>query len=81
MKDNEFPVLEVSDIDWDTDHDEYDKLPKRFKLNWGTKNWNIDEVSKWVSMKFDWVFSNLNIKQVGTWKESGCCCAGGCACC
>ena len=81
MKDNEFPVLEVSDIDWDTDHDEYDKLPKSLKLNWGTKNWNIDEVSKWVSLKFDWVFSNLNIKQVGTWEESGCCCAGGCACC
>ena len=28
MKDNEFPVLEVSDIDWDKDHDEYDKLPE-----------------------------------------------------
>ena len=28
MKDNEFPVLEVSDIDWDKDHDEIEKLPK-----------------------------------------------------
>ena len=56
MKDNEFPVLEVSDIDWDNDHDEYDKLPKRFKLNWPTKDWDIDAVSKWVSLKFDWVF-------------------------
>ena len=81
MKDNEFPVLEVSDIDWDKDHDEIEKLPKWFKLNWPIKDWDIDAVSKWVSLKFDWIFSSLNIRQVGTWEESGCCCAGGCACC
>ena len=28
MKENEFPVLEVSNIDWDKDHDEYEKLPE-----------------------------------------------------
>ena len=38
MKDNEFPVLEVSDIDWDKDHDEIEKLPKGFKLNWPNKD-------------------------------------------
>ena len=44
MKDNEFPILEVSNIDWDKDHDEFDELPKRFKVNWGSKNWNFDDV-------------------------------------
>ena len=81
MKENEFPVLEVSNIDWDKDHDEYDKLPRSFKLNWGSKDWNFDEVSQWTSQKFDWVFNSINISQVGIWEDSGCCCAGGCSCC
>ena len=81
MKDNEFPVLEVSNIDWDKDHDEFDKLPKNFKVNWGSKNWNFDDVSQWISQRFDWVFNSVKIDQIGTWEESGCCCAGGCSCC
>tara|TARA_B100000886_G_scaffold235815_1_gene165075 strand:+ start:729 stop:869 length:141 start_codon:yes stop_codon:yes gene_type:complete len=46
MKDNEVPILEVSDIDWDKDHDEVEKLPKRFKLKWLNGIWSIDAVSK-----------------------------------
>ena len=81
MKDNEFPVLKISKINWDKDHDELEKLPKNFELQWPEKNWTIDAVSKWVSTKFDWIFSSINIDQVGTWEDSGCCCAGGCSCC
>ena len=29
MKENEFPVLKISNIDWDKDHEEFDKLPKK----------------------------------------------------
>ena len=62
--------------------DELEKLPKTFQLQWGKKDWTIDEVSNWVSKKFDWVFNSLNVDQVGTWEDSGCsCCSGGCACC
>tara|TARA_Y100000748_G_scaffold303747_1_gene309936 strand:- start:712 stop:930 length:219 start_codon:yes stop_codon:yes gene_type:complete len=72
MKDNEFPILKITNIDWDKDHEEIEKLPKEFSVEWNTKNWNIDEVSNWLSMKFDWIFNSLNIEQVGTWKqESG----------
>ena len=72
MKENEFPILKISNVDWDKDHEELDKLPTNFELNWGSKNWKIDEVSKWVSQKFDWVFNSIDVKQVGTWKqESG----------
>ena len=81
MKENEFPVLKVTNIDWDKDHEEYEKLPKDLQLQWGTKEWSIDEVSNWIMQKFDWVFNSLNINQVGTWEDSGCCCAGGCDCC
>ena len=69
MKENEFPILKISDIDWDEDHDELEKLPRAFELEWGSKNWNIDEVSEWISQKFDWAFNNINIQQVGTWKQ------------
>ena len=61
MNANEFPVLKITNITWDKDHDEFEKLPKEVELNWGTKTWNIDEVSNWLSIKFDWVFNSLNI--------------------
>ena len=38
MKENEFPVLKISNIDWDKDHEEFDKLPKNFELQWGEKS-------------------------------------------
>ena len=82
MNANEFPVLKITNITWDKDHDEFEKLPKEVELNWGTKTWNIDEVSNWLSIKFDWVFNSLDIDQVGIWEYSGCsCCSGGCSCC
>ena len=82
MNANEFPVLKITNITWDKDHDEFEKLPKEVELNWGTKTWNIDEVSNWLSIKFDWVFNSLDIDQVGIWEYSGrSCCSGGCSCC
>ena len=69
MEENEFPMLKVSDINWDEDHEELDKLPKNLELKWGSKNWNVEQVSEWISQKFDWVFNSINIKQVGTWQE------------
>ena len=82
MNSNEFPVLKIKNITWDKDHDEFEKLPKEVELNWGTKTWNVDEVSNWLSIKFDWVFNSLDIDQVGIWEYSGCsCCSGGCSCC
>ena len=82
MKENEFPVLKITNIDWDKDHEEFEKLPKELELRWDSKNWDIGEVSKWLRIKFDWIFNGLNIHQIGTWENSGCsCCAGGCSCC
>ena len=81
MKENEFPVLKISNVEWDEDHEELEKLPRNFELKWGSKNWNVEQVSEWISNKFDWVFNSLNINQIGTWQDSGCCCAGGCSCC
>ena len=83
MKENEFPVLKISNINWYTDHEDFDKLPKNLELQWSEKKWDFGEVSEWVSTKFDWIFSSIKIDQIGTWKSSGgCnCCAGGCSCC
>ena len=62
----------ITDVEWDKDHDNFENLPKNFELKWGSKNWDIDAVSNWISQKFDWVFNSINIQQVGTWKqESG----------
>ncbi len=72
MKDNEFPLLMITDIEWDKDHDDFENLPTNFELKWGSKNWDIDSVSDWISQKFDWIFNKINIQQVGTWQqESG----------
>ena len=69
MKENEFPVLKISNVEWDEDHEELEKLPRDFELKWGSKNWNVEQVSEWIRNKFDWVFNSINIKQVGTWQE------------
>ena len=69
LKENELPVLRVTDVEWDKDHNDFESLPKDFELKWPSKNWNIDEVSKWISLKFDWVFKSINIQQVGVWQE------------
>ncbi len=69
MKENEYPILKVTNVEWDKDHDEFYTLPTEFELKWGFKNWDTDEVSKWISQKFDWVFDSINIQQVGTWQE------------
>ena len=69
MKENEFPILKITDVEWDKDHDDYENLPRNFELKWPSKTWNIDEVSNLISQKFDWVFNSINIRQVGIWKE------------
>ncbi len=62
----------ITDIEWDKDHDDFENLPTNFELKWGSKNWDIDSVSDWISQKFDWIFNKINIQQVGTWQqESG----------
>ena len=81
MNKKRFPVLKISNIKWDKDHDEFEKLPKDLELEWGSTKWTQDEVSEWLSLKFDWVLSSLKIDQAGFWEDSGCCCAGGCSCC
>ena len=47
MKENEFPVLKISNVDWDKDHEEFDKLPNNFELRWGEKEWSFEKVSAW----------------------------------
>ena len=48
MKEKEFPVLKVTNVDWDKDHAEIEKLPTDFQLQWGSKSWTVDEVSDWA---------------------------------
>ena len=60
MKENEFPLLRVTNIEWDKDHEEFDKLPKNLELRWDSKKWNVEQVSNWLSIKFDWIFDGLN---------------------
>jgi len=74
MKENEFPVLKITNIDWDKDHEELDKLPRDLELRWDSQDWNTEEVSNWLSIKFDWIFHSVNIEQIGTWESGGCSC-------
>ena len=74
MKENEFPILKITSIDWDKDHEELDKLPRDLSLRWGAKDWDKEEVSNWLSIKYDWVLNDLNIKQSGTYVNDSCGC-------
>ena len=42
MEEKEFPVLKVTNVDWDKDHEEIEKLPTDFQLQWGSKSWTVD---------------------------------------
>ena len=74
LKDNEYPLLQISNIDWDEDYDGTNKLPNGFELRWAKKEWTKDEVSEWVSIKFDWVIKDIQINEVGTYEVGGCSC-------
>ena len=74
MKENEFPILKITSIDWDKDHEELDKLPRDLNLRWGAKDWDKEQVSNWLSIKYDWVLNDLNIKQSGTYVNDSCGC-------
>ena len=74
MKENELPVLKITNIDWDPDHEELEKLPKEVQVKWDSRNWNQKQVSDWLSIKYDWVLYNLNITQTGSWKNDSCGC-------
>ena len=43
MKENEFPILKITSIDWDKDHEELDKLPTDLNLRWGAKDWDKEQ--------------------------------------
>ena len=74
MNESEFPILEITNIDWDPDHDELEKLPKEVQLRWGSKSWSEEEVSDWLSIKYDWVLNGLSIKKSGSWENDSCGC-------
>ena len=74
MKENELPVLKITNIDWDRDYEELEKLPKEVQVKWDSKDWTQKQVSDWVSIKYDWVLNDLKIIQAGSWKNDSCGC-------
>ena len=36
MKEKEFPVLKITNVDWDKDHEEIEKVPTDCQLQWGS---------------------------------------------
>ena len=81
MKENEFPVLEVSNIDWDKDHDEYEKLPRSFKL---TGVQRIGILTKYlnglVKNLIGYLTASISAK-LEPGRIAVVVCAGGCSCC
>jgi len=53
IKEEEFFVLKVTNVDWDKDREDIEKLPTEPQLQWGLKNSTVAGVSDWVSKKFD----------------------------
>ncbi len=53
IKEEEFFVLKVTNVDWDKDREDIEKLPTELQLQWGLKNSTVAGVSDWVSKKFD----------------------------
>jgi len=70
MKNNDSIVLKISNIKWDENPKNNEKLPKEVDLQWGSKQWDHSQVSAWLSNYYNNTLSDLTITQSET-KDTG----------
>tara|TARA_B100001113_G_scaffold104890_2_gene85040 strand:- start:1549 stop:1764 length:216 start_codon:yes stop_codon:yes gene_type:complete len=70
MKNNDSIVLKISNIKWDENPKNNEKLPKEVDLQWGSKQWDHSQVTAWLSNYYNNTLSDLTITQSET-KDTG----------
>ena len=63
MANNNSIILKISNIKWDENPKNNEKLPKEVDLQWGSKQWDHNQVSTWLSNQFNNTLSDLTITE------------------
>ena len=71
METNNPIILEIYDIIWDQSRKQSKDLPKELKLQWIKNDWNIREVSDWLSEYFNTKVNSLKINKLDEQPGSG----------
>jgi|TARA_B100000427_G_scaffold322195_1_gene323846 hypothetical protein len=66
MENNNSIILKISNIKWDENPKNNEKLPKEIDLQWVGKQWNYNQVSNWLSNHFNNTLSDLTITESET---------------
>ena len=66
MENNNSIILKISNIKWDENPKNNEKLPKEVDLQWGDKQWDRNQVLTWLSNQFNNTLSGLTITESET---------------
>ena len=64
MKENEYPLLNITEISWDTDGETIDDLPTEVKIEWDCNEWNEEEVGDWLSDECGWLVNGFCVEEI-----------------
>ena len=70
MENNKLPILKITNIKWHNTAQNKKKLPTEIEVQWGSKKWSSDQVSKWLSDYYGVNIINLEIEQLKEPKTS-----------
>ena len=64
-----FPILKISEIEWDTDGEDIDDLPTEviWKCDWN--DYCEDEILDHLSDEYDWLVSGYCVEEIGRWED------------
>ena len=69
MIEKEYPLLNITEISWDTDGETIDDLPTEVKIEWDCNEWNEEEVGDWLSDECGWLANGFCVEEINTKKE------------
>ena len=58
---NEYPILYLTEINWDTDGETID-LPTELRIVWEDTEWSEDEISDWVCNEYGWLVNGFCVE-------------------
>ncbi len=68
-KENEYPLLNITEISWDTDGETIDDLPTEVKIEWDWDDWDEEEISDWLSDEYGWLVNGFCVEEIGKWED------------
>ena len=61
-KEKEYPVLNITEISWETDGETVDDLPTEVTIDWTWKDWDDEEICDWLSDEYGWLVNGFCVE-------------------